>query len=163
HEEKGDTLLFRGFDLASPFLPGQFELVISKDGRTYTLKQRNGLYSETGSLVDSVGHKIGFRWTPHPDKSVWGKDVKFDVITPREASGQLLSRLTTKLKEEQFLVMTLRDQSAKSAEATLNTLVRRFVDEAADQKRRKLSLLRAVLDTQVDNQALRLKQAEEAF
>jgi tyrosine-protein kinase Etk/Wzc len=163
HEEKGDSLLFQGFDLSNRFSPGQFTLSISKDGRTYTLKQRNGMYSETGSLADSVGRKLGFRWTPHPNKVLWGKDVRFDVITPREASGQLLSRLNPKLKEDQFLVLTLRDQNAKAAERTLNALASRFVQEAADQKRRKLTLLSAVLDTQVNNQALRLKQAEEAL
>ncbi len=163
HEEKGDSLLFQGFDLNNRFLAGQFTLSISKDGRTYTIKQRNGLYSETGSLADSVGRKLGFRWTPHPDKSVWGKDVRFDVITPREASGQLSSRLNPRLKEEQFLVLTLRDQNAKAAERTLNALVRRFVQEAADQKRAKLTLLSQVLDSQVTNQAIRLKLAEEAL
>jgi len=163
HEEKGDSLLFKGFDLSTRFLPGQFVLSISKDGKTYSLKQRNGMYSETGSLADSVGRQVGFRWTPRPDRSVWGKDIRFDVITPREASGQLVSRLNTRLKEDQFLVLTLRDGNAKAAEATLNALVRKFVNEAADQKRRKLTLLSQVLDSQVDKQATRLKAAEEAL
>ena len=163
YDEPKDSTLFRDFDLGTRFLPGQFELGISKDGRGYTLKQRNGMYNETGSLADSVGRQVGFRWAPRPERSQWGRDVRFDVVTPREASGQLIDNLSKSLKEESFLALTLKGGDAKKAEATLNGLITRFVSEAADQKRRKLTLLSAVLDTQVINQAARLKAAEEAL
>jgi capsular exopolysaccharide synthesis family protein len=163
YEQASDSSLFQHFDLGTRFLPGQFELAIAKDGKSYTLKQRNGMYNESGSMADSIGRQVGFRWAPRPQRSEWGRTVKFDVVTPREASGQLVSNLTPRLKEGNFLSLSLRGQNAAQAEATLNSLVRRFVDEAANQKRRKLTLLSAVLDTQVINQAARLKAAEEAL
>ncbi|HEY9383573.1 MAG TPA: Wzz/FepE/Etk N-terminal domain-containing protein, partial [Gemmatimonadales bacterium] len=163
YAEKSDSTLFRAFDLTTRFLPGQFELSISKDGKSYRLVQRNGVYTEAGSLADSVGRQVGFRWAPRPTRAQWGRTVKFDIVTPREASGQLIKSLTTKLKEGNFLVLQLQDDNPEAAAATLNTLIQRYVDEAADQKRRKLTLLAAVLDTQVIDQAERLKSAEEAL
>jgi len=163
YPEKADSSLFRGFDLTTRFLPGQFELSFAKDGKSYHLKQRNGVYAESGSLSDSVGRQVGFRWAPHPARSQWGKSVKFDLVTPREASGQLIKSLTTKLKEGNFLYLTLQNENPEAAAGTLNALIRHYVDEAADQKRRKLTLLAAVLDTQVIDQASRLKSAEEAL
>jgi capsular exopolysaccharide synthesis family protein len=161
--DEADRPLFKDFDLSSRFLPGQFELTIEKDGRGYQLKQRNGMYAEAGTLADSVGRQIGFRWAPRPARAQWGKRVKFSVVTPREASGQLMKRLSTELRQGNFLVLSMSDQNREEAEATLNTLIKRFVDEAADQKRRKLTLLAEVLDSQVVNQAARLKQAEQNF
>ena len=158
-----DSALFRGFDLATRFLPGRFELLIARDGKSYQLKHRNGVYSESGTFADSVGRQIGFRWAPRPDRWQWGTSVKFDVITPREASVQLAKKLTTDLREKNFLVLTLTGKNAETTAETMNLLINRFVAEAADQKRAKLTLLAAVLDTQVFNQAERLKAAEQAY
>src|SRR4026209_2614391 len=66
YAEKSDSTLFRAFDLTTRFLPGQFELSISKDGKSYRLVQRNGVYTEAGSLADSVGRQIGLRSPPPP-------------------------------------------------------------------------------------------------
>jgi len=163
YPDKSHAPLFAGFDLKSSFLPGQFTLLIQSDGRRYQLKQRNGLYNESGRLTDSIGRQIGFRWAPKPPRELWGKDIKFDLITPREASGQLVKQLQPSLREDKFLALTLRGKDSKEAATTLNLLIHRFVDEAADQKRRKLTVLSTVLDSQVVNQATKLRIAEEAL
>lgn len=163
YSDPQDAALFRNFDLGTRFLPGRFELIIGRDGKSYQLKHRNGVYTESGSVADSVGRQIGLRWTFRPDRSHWGKSVKFDIVTPREASGQLQKSLTPDLRENNFLRLTLRGKNAEATAETMNLLITRFVEEAADQKRRKLTLLAAVLDTQVINQAERLKLAEQAY
>jgi succinoglycan biosynthesis transport protein ExoP len=154
--------LFANFELGrTRFLPGKFELVISEDGKRYELKQKTGLYSESGAVGDSVGKNIGFRWVPAIRKSDWDKEIAFEVISPREASVALAARLQPELREMNFLILTLRDGDPEAAATTLNTLIRRFVAEAADQKRSKLTMLAQVLDSQVVDQDRRLKDAEQ--
>lgn len=157
----GDTTLFQDFDLAGRILTGRFELSIDKNGKTYDLRQRVGLYNESGAVGDSVGRQIGFRWVPRPLRSDWGRKVRFEIVTPREASAGLAKRLQPVLKEERFLVLRLNDKSGEAGAATLNALIKRFVNEAAEQKRAKLTLLAQVLDSQVLDQEKRLKDAEQ--
>jgi len=158
-----DSTLFRGFNLADRFLPGEYELSFDKASRTYSLRNMKRLVSETGTVGDSVGRTLGFLWTPRPGRDDAGKTISFQVLTPREASVQLGEKLTSVLRELNFLSVQLTGTDPEEAALTLNNLIRRFVDEAAKQKRQKLTLLAGVLDTQVINQAQKLKLAEEAL
>lgn len=158
-----DSVLFRDFNLAARFNAGTYEFEIEKNGRDYRLKQRSGLYAESGVIGDSVGTKLGFKWAPVPGKDYAGRKIRFELVSPREASVRLASRLQTTLGENYLLVINLRDTDKDAAALTMNTLIRRFVDEAADQKRSKLTLLAQVLDSQVLDQDRRLKDAEQRF
>ena len=156
-----DSSLFRSFDLESRFLPGEYEFSVDNAGRTWTLKHRKYLVTEQGGVGDSVGRKMGFKWAPRPARAAYGRTIRFTVSTPREASERLNNRLTTDLREETFLTIRYSDPSPDEAAGTLNALVTRYVDEAARQKKAKLTLLAAVLDSQVTEQAERLRMAEE--
>ena len=156
-----DSGLFRGFDLDSRFLPGEYEFVVDNGGRNWTLKHRKYLVTEQGAIGDSVGRKMGFKWVPRPPRASYGRNIRFTVTTPREASQRLLDRLSTNLREETFLLIQYNDASPEEAAGTLNALVTRYVEEAARQKKQKLTLLAAVLDSQVTEQADRLRVAEE--
>lgn len=158
-----DSALFRNFDLSERFLPGEYELAISEDGKTYTLRHLKRLVSEEGAMSDSVGRKLGFRWLPRPPRSVFGRTVKFTVRTPREASIDLRSSVRASLRENNFLNLSYSDSDPERAAATLNSLITRFVDEAATQKRQKLTQLSEVLDSQVTEQAVRLRNSEESL
>jgi len=160
-KDADDAPIFKDFELSGRFLPGAFEFSVENDGKRYQLKQRSGLYAEAGAIGDSVGKQIGFRWVPEPGKDYWGKKVGFEIVSPREASVTLARRLQSNLREENFLVLTLREKNAEEAAQTMNTLIRRFVDEAAEQKRSKLTMLAQVLDSQVLDQDRRLKDAEQ--
>ena len=156
-----DSALFRDFDPAERFVPGSFELSFDAALKTYTLRQKSGLYTETGQVGDSIGRKLGWLWAPQIPARYRTKKLAFEVVTPREASEKLIDRLSTQLHESNFLILRLRDKSGAEGAATMNALLVRFVDEAAAQKRKKLTLLSQVLDTQVVNQAERLRIAEE--
>jgi capsular exopolysaccharide synthesis family protein len=156
-----DSTLFRGFDLESRFLPGEYEFILDDAGRNWTLKHRKYLVTEQGAVGDSVGRKMGFKWVPRPPRAAYGRTIRFNVTTPREASERLLGRLSPQLREETFLTIEYSDPSPEEAAGTLNALITRYVDEAARQKRQKLTLLAAVLDSQVTEQAERLRLAEE--
>ena len=160
---KEDRHLVENLEIPGRFLAGRFEFSIAEDGKTYELKQRNGMYAESGAIGDSVGRQIGFKWVPAPLKSDWGRKARFELVSPREASMALTRRLTPDLREDNFLYLTLRERDPEEAMLTMNALIRRFVDEAADQKRAKLTLLAQVLDSQVVDQDRRLRDAEQRF
>lgn len=156
-----DSALFRNFDLDPRFLPGEYEFTIDDAGRAWNLKHRKYLVTEEGAIGDSVGRRMGFRWVPRPARGVYGRTIRFNVATPREASERLSNRLETGLREETFLRIQYSDPNPHEAAGTLNALISRYVDEAAKQKREKLTQLAAVLDSQVTEQAQRLRSAEE--
>lgn len=158
-----DSALFHGFDLADRFLPGAYEFEIDKDGLRYTLTHQGRLVKETGAIGDSAGQRVGFRWVPRPARDYFGKTVTFQVLMPREASMRLNDRLTAVLRQNNFLWLQLTGPDPDDAAETMNMVLRRFVDEAAHQKREKLTLLAGVLDSQVTEQAQKLKVAEEQF
>ena len=156
--------LFTGFELRrTGYLRGTFELKIDEAGKKYELRQRNGVYTENGAVGDSIGRKIGFAWLPAVARGDRGQTIAFGIVSRREASVALARRLQKSLKEEKFLDLTLRDSDPEAVALTLNTLINRFVEEAADQKRSKLTLLAQVLDSQVLDLDRRLKDAEERY
>ena len=56
------------------------------------------------------------------------------MVSPRDASVALAARLQSNLREENFLVLALRGEKRRAAALTMNTLIHRFVDEAAEQE-----------------------------
>ena len=59
--------LFADFDIRYPLGTGRFEIAFSENGKTYSLKQKSGLFAENGNVGDSVGLKMGWRWVPRGD------------------------------------------------------------------------------------------------
>src|ERR1051326_2473409 len=123
-----DSSVFRDFGLADRFVPGEFELSFDATAKTYTLRQQRGLYTETGVLGDSIVRKLGWRWAPHFSAVYLGRKHQFEVVTPREASEELTKRLTSVLREDNFLILHMRDKSGVEGAATMNALLQRFVD-----------------------------------
>lgn len=159
-----DAPLFTRFDLnPQRHLAGQYEYKISDDGQRYTLTHATRMISEEGAVGDSVGQSLGLRWAPRPGRDYFGKTIKFEVLTPRQASERLLGRLTTNLREENFLQVQMTGTDPEEAAATLNALIDRFVEEAAAQKRAKLTMLAEVLDSQVSDQSEKLRVAEQSL
>ena len=160
-----DSALFRGFGLTDRFLPGKYTLTVSRDGKSYTLENSKNNIKQTGRIGDSVGVRLGLLWIPRPTRSQYGAKVKFDVVTPREASLQLKESLKTDMagQRARFLRLTLSGLDPEGTAGTLNTLIHRFVDQATALKRQKLTELVATLDTQVTKSQDRLREAERSL
>jgi len=153
--------LFREFDLAKRFAPGSFELSIDREGRSYTLRHMTRPLSESGAVGDSIGRTMGFLWHPRFTTAHHGQKIVFDVLQPREASQRLSDNLVSVLLEQNFLRLRLTGTDADKTADIMNTLIERYVAEAAALKRAKLTELATVLDSQVVEQENRLKSAEE--
>lgn len=157
--EPGDSALFRGFRLAEKFRPGAYTL--ERDDRAFTLKTKEGVVVQTGTLGDSVGSKIGFVWAPTPAEWDDRDEIAFTVLTPREASASIISALQADMAENgNFLRLIMTGTDPGRISATLNTLTEQFVSVAADLKKRKLVELARILDDQTETVGTQLREAE---
>ncbi len=155
-----DSTLFRNFSTGDRVYYGSLVYKVDAAAKTFEFAEEDGRTVQTGAVGDSVGLQLGYKWVPHPDPAPKARTIKFTVIPPRDASTALIKRLKILLKEENFLELKLADASASNAAITLNTVVRRFVDEAALQKKERLTQMRTALDGQLTDQETRLHEAE---
>jgi capsular exopolysaccharide synthesis family protein len=167
--------LFDGFQFADKYIYGNFSLKTSEDGRTYQLFRsadraarfpglsflsKGGMLVENGAVGDSIGRSLGWRWLPGQVVLGKGRTHSFNVLTPREASRDLLDRLTVRVEGQQFLRVGLTDQVAERAAATLNSLTKQLVSVATALKKLKLVEQRDVLKQQTDFASQRLREKE---
>src|SRR2546426_2474296 len=73
----GDRAIFAGFGVSDIFRPGKYRLSVSADGRGYALSAADGVDLERGTVGDSVGSRLGFRWVPAPGSLAPGHTVEF--------------------------------------------------------------------------------------
>ena len=156
-----DSAAFRGFSLGRIFRNGKFKLTINKQGDRWSLATSDGVEVDRGAVGDSVGRKMGFRWSP--TKRALGRDrtIKFEVINPREASSSLLQRFSAGMAQESnFLRLQLKDVDPGRAATTLNAIDTQFVTLAADLKKKQIAELSIILKNQLDTVQKQLEDAE---
>ncbi len=158
-----DRSLFDGFQLKSSFLPGDYRLVVSRDGRSFTLSQADHDVMQ-GAVGDSIGAAVGFAWVPAARELRPGREVRFRVRPPRDAALQLRDNLDAILPEQgSFLQLQLSGRSPQNTAAVLNAVADRFVEVAAELKRQKLSELSKILNEQLVSSYNDLGRAEHAL
>lgn len=158
-----DSLVFAGFGLAEQFASGNYTLLVDGPGRTWTLNSERAGDVETGAVGDSIGRKLGFRWAPTAQALGADRTIKFGLVTPREAGQAIAENFTTQLNNEQqanFIRLSLVGSNPGKTADVLNGVINRFVDVAADLKRRKLAILTDMLAEQVTYSADQLREAE---
>ncbi len=162
---KGTTPgMFEDFSLAERFLPGNYTLTVDEAGSQYTLKNASGVIVSSGAVTDSVGKGTGFKWAPGPSVLKPKTRVAFSLVTPRDASQNLQSQLTTKMSEEgNFLQLQLVGSNPDRLASTMNALQREFVSVAAELKKAKLKELSGLLSEQEHQQEVKLRQAETSL
>ena len=156
--------LFTGFRLSDRFRPGEYRLHIDPSGRQFTLLDELERQVERGLVGDSVGRVLGFQWLPDPAFVLPGQDVRFSVVTPREASVALRDKLSISLPPQSNLLrISLSGSDANRQAATLNTLIDEFVGTAARLKRRNHMEFATTLRQQLDYSERELRDAEIAL
>lgn len=161
HDSLRDRALFRNFELAERFIPGDYEFEVDKSGRRYDLKSSTGQVVEQGQVTDSVGRRQGFRWVPTGGAVKPGRTVKFTVTTPRDASRELGNRLRTTLADNaNFLRIQLPGDDPQKIASVVNTLIDRYSDVAKDLKSGKQRELTKILADQLASSEVNLHQAE---
>jgi len=158
-----DRAAFGTLQLKSAFLPADYRLDVSKDGRTFVLTTGERVV-QRGAVGDSVGNAEGLEWVPSA-RDLWpGRQVRFRVRDPRDAALTLRQELEAILPQQgSFLRLQLTGPSANATATTLNAVVDRFVEVAAELKRQRLSELSKILNEQLTTSYTDLRRAESAL
>lgn len=162
YENPRDSLAFGGFELRDRFRPDGYALAISPDGRGFQLKTSGGVVLQRGESGDSIGGDIGLAWAPAPATLGRDREIRFSVVTPRDASNRLRDQVQTRLPQQfgNFLRLELAGSDPERVAGTLNSLADQYVDVAAELKRSKLDELTALLQEQLQYAEENLRQAE---
>jgi len=159
-----DRSSFLGFSVSDIFRPGQYRLSVSGDGREYTLSSAKGMELERGTVGDSVGSRLGFRWIPAPGSLPPGRTIEFALVPPRDAALSLGEQLDVRMDlNGNFLALELRGTNPVLISNILNAVAQRYVEVAAQLKREKLTELTKILEDQLSSAQRNLDGAETAL
>ena len=162
--EPADADLFRTFRIGegSQFRPGRYQLGVSADGRTYTLRTAEGLAIETGNVGDAIGTQLGFLWRPPASDLRPDVVVDFTVLRPRDAAVRLRDGLEVTMDQAgTFIQVTHRDADPARAAGVLESVMQRIVDVARDLKRGQLDATNKILGEQLQSVEADLLKAEQ--
>jgi capsular exopolysaccharide synthesis family protein len=152
--------LFREFDIAEKFSTGKYTLRVDADGRRWSL-ERAGKPAASGVVGDSIGTKLGWRWAP--SAAILGRnlDVTFEVRSPQDVAGELNRNIKANFGDKSnFIRIGLSGKNREQVAMIVNALCEQFVALAADLKRRNLTAMREVLDSQVNTAQVNLRDSE---
>jgi polysaccharide biosynthesis transport protein len=163
-EDPKDRSIFVRFATSERPIIGDYSLKIDSKGQHYALSRKaDGAVVDTGTVGDSVGRPVGFRWAPEARSLKAGRVYNFNVVTPRDASTNLLAKLQPPpmvAPNSNFMSITLVDNDPVEAAATLNTWLTEFDSTALWLKRRNVSEYSKLLEVQRQYAMERLKDAE---
>ena len=162
--EPADSVLFAGFGVDSQFRPGTYELVVDRSGWRYDLLAADGTRLQSGTVGDSIGRSLGFRWRPPATMLTAGREVEFTVVIPREAAIALRRALTVSFSDESNLLgVVLKGSDPQRITSIMSTLLDEFITTAASLKRRTVSEIAKALRRQLDYAERDLRDAENAL
>jgi capsular exopolysaccharide synthesis family protein len=120
---------------------------------------------DSGTVGDSIGRSVGFLWAPPRAQFRRGTDqYDFGVITPREAALKLQGDLTVAIApNSNLMVLRLSGEQPAMVARTMNTLLRRFITEAARLKKANLVEVANTVDEQLRSAADQLTDAERSL
>ncbi len=159
-----DRPSFDGFGVSESFRPGDYRLTVGADGKGYTLASAEGVDLGRGTLGDSIGNRVGFRWAPPPGSLPPGRTIEFALVPPRDAALRLGEQLDVRMDlNGNFLALELRGPNPVLISSILNAVAQRYVEVAAQLKRQKLTELTKILEDQLTTAQRNLDSAETAL
>jgi len=155
-----DSVWFRGFTTGDNVRADRYTLKVGDDG-SFTLLDHTKAVVERGSLGDSIGERLGFRWAPPLDSSLFGRKIGFEVVTLRGASERLAASLEPIVDHNgAFLHVDLSGKNPVRTANILNAIANRYVQVASDLKRRRLAEFTRNLEQQRVESQQNLERAE---
>lgn len=146
--------------LTGGFIAGRYQFIVDEGGSGFTLRLV-GAGAERGRFGDSVGTSFGFEWVPERVFAP-GTTTEFVLRHPRDAAMAISSSLTAQpTGDGNLMTVELMGGDPEGTAETLNVLLARFIDLAADLKRARLTTAREVLDEQVAAAQRNLAAAEQ--
>ncbi|HEY0304912.1 MAG TPA: GNVR domain-containing protein, partial [Longimicrobiales bacterium] len=157
--------VFNTFALKERFRPGDYRVKLSENGREHILETKAGVFVEKAAVGDSLGGSVGFLWIPGKVGIRQAKSISFTVHRPRDRARKLGQTLVTNIpKAGTFIQLELRGtEPPVRLAATLNALVDRFVELAAELKASRLNEFAKILGDQLRVAEQNLGSAEIAL
>lgn len=160
----------RGAPVASEFMvtdsviPGDYRLEVDSTG-SWELRRGEERVVDRGTVGDSIGANVGFRWAPPGGELGPGTRVTFSVVSPTRAAFQLRERLnvTYNPRSGNIIDTHLRWSDAREASRVHNRVVDTFIDVASRLKSQKLKEVVRILERQTEYAEQRLTKAELAL
>lgn len=158
-----DSAIVDGFHATPTIAAGKYRLEMSADGRSYTLKDKDGKTVERGTPGDSIGRALGFRWAPTPATLGRDRTIEFTVVNPRQAAIKLRDRLVVGFPDTSFLSVRLTGPRPARDAAILNAIGRQFVTAAATLTSGSQSQSAQQLEAQLAQAQAKLRTSEDAL
>ena len=155
-----DSAVFRTFELKQEFVPGYYELRVTAGGDSLVLLRDETTVLERAAVGDSVGSSVGFAWVPEATGLRSSQAVEFGVTSPREVARGLAEGLKADMRQDNFLRVTYSGPDPHRITATVNTVLERFVEVAAELKGRELTEKAKFLGEQLADAERNLGEAE---
>lgn len=154
---------FASFVVAPVYQPGRYRIRVDRAGG-FRLEGSDGVALQQGTVGDSIGQELGFRWAPSAAVLPAGSDAWFTVRPLRDAAKGLANGLTLTMKENgNFLGIGLTGYDPGSVAKTVNAVARRYVTVATELKRVKLGEVARLLNEQLVAAGRDLQRAESAY
>jgi polysaccharide biosynthesis transport protein len=155
---------FLGLEVGETLRPGLYRLRIDSAGGAFALSDEAGTVLQRGSVGESVGAPLGFRWTPPTAVLQPGREVEFAVNRPRDVARNLASKIQIAGRDQgRFITLTLAGPNPEEITSTLTAVTNRFVDVAAELKRAQSRELTQLLEEQLAQAAAHLQSTEAAL
>ncbi len=164
-----DTVVMRSMQPTDTLIPGAYQLAVA-NGK-YVLTRTQGPRGEDmnsvveqGVVGDSVGRAIGISWFPDWSIVPRDRDLRFDVVVPREASGRILRQLQVILPpQSNFMRMNLSGPEPVLLASTMNTILDVFLETAKRLKRTDLTETYESLEAQRQKAAADMASTAKAL
>jgi capsular exopolysaccharide synthesis family protein len=158
-----DTIAFREFHADGRLRADDYALHVDDTGRRYILANGKDTVVELGTVGDSIGRAMGFRWAPTAQALGRDRTIEFAVTDLREASRALRKRLLVELADTSFIVATLVGVNPHRDAEILNAIGRQFVSIASDVNRAHDAEVAKTLERQLADAENALKRSEASF
>jgi hypothetical protein len=121
-ENAVDSAAFEGFDLQDRFRLGLYTLKVDSAAQHYSLMGEDGALVESGTVGDSVGRSLGWRWAPPVSTLPKGHVIAFSVSAPHETGLSLATAVAVRSDADgNFMRLELKDPDPEFA-ATVNAV-----------------------------------------
>lgn len=151
-----------GFGIVPPYHPGEYRFAVSADGGSFTLTGDDGQVLQRGTLGDSVGQELGFRWAPDVERFEARSVIEFTVANVADVSENLAEAIQGRLdRNGNFMHLTFTGSNRARTAAVLDAVTNRFVQVATELKDAKLEAMKTILADQRRTAEESLRSAQE--
>lgn len=160
-ENPADSSIVAGLR-STPNMPGGlYTFSVDPTGTTYTLSEKELGVVEQGAIGDSVGRRVGFLWAPVLADLGSKRSVEFTIHQPRSVAVGLVKNVQIVMEQNSnFLKLTLTGVDKWRTADLLNTWMNEFVATASELRRRNMSDVAQILETQREQARNSLREAE---